>query len=66
MNRELATAPRDEDEPYEDCIVLALIAIVGALGVAIGVCAPERTVEPSLGLLMLLLAARILVRDVWR
>lgn len=42
----------------EDRVLLAVIAIVGALGVAIGIAAPARTFEPSVGLLMLFFAAR--------
>jgi hypothetical protein len=50
--------PPDLIDPSEDRIILALLAIVGALGIGIGFTAPERTLEPSLGLLMLVFAAR--------
>ena len=45
-------------EPSEELVVLAVIALVGALGILIGVLAPDRTVEPTLGMLMLVLAVR--------
>jgi uncharacterized membrane protein YfcA len=60
------TSPADVVESYEDSVVLALIAIVGALGVAVGLLAPARTVEPSLGILMLLFAAWTLVHEARR
>ena len=49
--------PTAGSESREDVIVWALIAFVGALGVAIGILAPGRTVEPSLGIAMLFFVA---------
>ncbi len=45
--------PAIESKSYEDAVVLGVVAFVGALGVAIGLLAPERTIEPSLGVLLL-------------
>lgn len=41
----------------EDVVVWALNAFVGALGVAIGLLAPDRAIEPALGFVMLLFVA---------
>src|SRR4051794_27183341 len=45
------------EEAREDRIVLAVIALIGSLGVGIGVFAPDRTVEPALGIIILFFAA---------
>jgi len=55
--------PISAPESREDIVVGAAIAFVGALGVAIGLVAPERTVEPSLGLLMLIFVASTFVSE---
>ncbi len=43
-----------EPESSEDVVIWALIAFVGAVGIAVGLLLPERTLEPSLGVVMLL------------
>ena len=45
--------PAIESRSYEDAVVWSVIAFVGALGMVIGLIAPDRTIEPSLGFLML-------------
>ena len=55
--------PTTGSESREDVVVWAVIAFVGALGIAIGALAPERNVEPSLGLLMLVFVAVTFVSD---
>ncbi len=45
--------PAIEPRSYEDAVVGSVVAFVGALGMVIGLLAPERTIEPSLGVLML-------------
>ena len=50
-------------DSFEDRVVLALIAIVGLLGIGIGLLSPERTLEPSLGILMVFFAARAFFRN---
>jgi hypothetical protein len=55
--------PSSEPQSREDVVVWAVIAFVGALGVAIGLLAPGRTVEPALGLAMLLFVAATFVSE---
>jgi len=40
-----------------------VIALVGALGVVVGLLAPTRTMEPSIGLLLLCFVARTYLRE---
>lgn len=55
--------PMTGSEAREDVVVWAVIAFVGALGIAVGALAPERNVEPSLGLLMLVFVAVTFVSE---
>lgn len=59
-----AEQPVEHDvNSIEEVVVHASFAFVGALGVIIGVLAPERTVEPSLGLCVLVFVVATLVAE---
>jgi len=57
------TLPTPAPESREDAVVLAMIAIVGALGIGIGLVEPARSVESSLGLVILIFAAATFVSE---
>jgi len=60
-----ATTPLPAIEPKsrEDALVWGVLAFVGALGIAIGVLAPERTLKPSAGFLILFFLAATSVSE---
>ena len=59
MRSEAAVEPRAQSSWAEDFFLVALFALVGALGMGAGIAA-ESQVEMSIGLLFVLFAAKVL------
>lgn len=65
MHAEAITEARNTDGWAEDFFLVALFALVGAIGMAVGI-ATDSQVQVSIGLILVVFAARVLVGIVQR